>query len=382
VSALIAVLTVLALIAVAAATPSTATDPGSRSAGKPGTLALYTWLSELGFSTTRLSGQFDLSSMDVLVINEPTTDFSDDDMGAVSAFVRGGGEVILASDSEGMMYSGPLMTKLGISTTNGAHASGTGRVVEPLDDLGDAHDIPIGTGPSFRDDPEVAPLVALDSTAVVVEKTTGGGGPVFVIGSSVPLSNDGLRRLDTGPLVLAMLERARGVRVAFDEFHHGEIAEPGAGDIIYSPVGLAGLLLALVIVVSLAITGRRVGRAIPAGDPGRVPSAGEYIAAMAALIERSQHRGGVADRYADELKRRIAAVAGGDARLSDPEFVATLQGYPPEQTAAVGMALARARDLAGSRPSEETLLQLARHIDALEHVWRGQIDAEAVTMRA
>jgi hypothetical protein len=136
--------------------------------------------------------------------------------------------------------------------------------------------------------------------------------------------------------------------------------------VLAGPVGIAGGLAALAVVLYLAVSGRRLGRPVPASDPARVPSATEYVAAMGALIAHASQRGGVADRYAEELKQRTGRATGIDAHLDDAAFVTALQAYDPVRAEEVGAALARCRDLAAARPSEAELVELARRVDAVE----------------
>src|SRR5205807_609888 len=112
------------------------------------------------------------------------------------------------------------------------------------------------------------------SVAVAVMQPVGAG-RIYVIGSPHPLSNEGLQpRLgDSWGLVLAVLERARGGRIAFDEVHHGETGASGAAGAIAWPVWLGGALAGLVALGYLTLSGRRLGRPLPAGDATAVPSA-------------------------------------------------------------------------------------------------------------
>jgi hypothetical protein len=100
-----------------------------------------------------------------------------------------------------------------------------------------------------------------------------------------------------------------------------------------------------------------------------VPTAATFVSAMAQLYERSAHRGGVADRYASELKDRVAAASGVDPHLDDAAFIAALQGYGEERAAEVGRALARARALSAGTPVDAELLALAQAVDAVESAW-------------
>src|SRR5258708_38532823 len=158
----------------------------------------------------------------------------------------------------------------------------------------------------------------------------------------------------------------RPLQVGFDEVHHGEGGVEGWKTVVYPPVGLAGALVLLVILVQLATSGRRLGRAIPATDPGLVPTAGDFVGAMAQLFERSANRASVAERYADELKDAAAQATGIDPHRDDAEFLAALAPWRAERHAATRAALGRARALAASAPTAAQLPALARQVDSAE----------------
>jgi uncharacterized protein DUF4350 len=371
-------LLVLAVLAVLGGAPgSNRDDTSSRNAGRGGTLAMYLWLggdSGLGFDVHRVSGSFDLAGSDVLIIDQPTVDLSDADVDAVLAFVRDGGELIIAGDATSSNRTFDLFTRLG-AIPEVAIAGGTAHPVQQIDPAGRVHDIPLADNTiAFRPSTESTALLASNGTTVMTS-TQMGSGSAYVLGSPYPFSNLGLRadspvRSDAYALVLTLLERARGGRIAFDEFHHGEgSSSTGAAAIFYGSVGLACVLAALVVFVYIALSGRRLGRTVPAGDATRVPSAGEFVEAMAHLYERSRLRGPVAERYAAELKERVAAVSGVDHHLDDAAFVAALAGYGDERVVAVRDALAYARAMAQSQPRDADLLNLARHVDAVEQQW-------------
>jgi hypothetical protein len=375
---LVVSLLVLVILAVLGGAPgSNRDDPSSRNAGRGGTLAMYLWLgsdSGLGFDVHRISGSFDLGGSDVLIIDQPTVDLTDADMNAVVSFVRDGGELILAADGLSSNRTFDLFTRLG-AVPEQTIAGGTAHPVQQIDPAGRVHDIPLAAQTiAFRDSATTTPLLTSDGATVMASAQLGGG-TAFVLGTPYPLSNLGLRadgtvRSDAYALVLALLERARGGRLAFDEFHHGEGSpSTGAAAIFDGPVGIACGLAALVVFGYLALSGRRLGRPVPAGDATRVPSASEFVEAMAHLYERSRLRGPVAERYAEELKERVAAVSGVDRHLDDAAFVAALAGYGEERAAMVREALAYARGMAAAQPRDADLLTLARHVDAVEQHW-------------
>jgi hypothetical protein len=353
-------------------------DPSSRSAGNGGTLALYQWLARLGLPVQRMSGDFDVAGADVLLVTQPTRAFTGEQAAAAVDMVRGGGELILTVDRVSASAAGGLLARLGVlpvphdpfGTGSGLGSSASSaaenaRVAVPVDPAGLVHTVPVRPGVDFDTTPESAPLLTVGDRVVGVAVPVGSG-RAYVIGSPYPLSNDGLRRGDSAQLVLSLIDRARGGHVVFDEVHHGETGGGGATAALAGPVGLAGALAALVVMLYLAVSGRRLGRPLPARDPARVPSATEYVDAMGALIERAAQRGGVAARYAEELKQRVGRATGVDARIDDAAFLDALSRHDPARAAVVRTVLARCRQLAAARPAEAQLVALAREVDQVE----------------
>jgi hypothetical protein len=349
-------------------------DPSSRSGGAAGTLALYQWLAGLGLPVQRMSGDFTAAGADVLVVAQPTRAFTGPQAQAVLDLLQGGGELILSVDRVSAPAAGTLLERLGAfpSTAGlfGNAASTDTTIVDaavtvPVDPAGLVHSVPVRPGVEFDTSSGVAPLLTAGDRAVGLAIPVGSG-RAYVLGSPYPLGNEGLRRGDSAALLLALIDRARGGRVVFDEVHHGETGGGGASAALAGPVGLAGGLAALAVLVHLALSGRRLGRPLPSGDPARVPSAAEYVGAMGALIERASQRGAVAERYAEELKQRVGRATAVDAHLGDDEFLAALRRYDAARAAEVETALARCRELAAARPSETQLVALARQVDEVE----------------
>ncbi|HEV7678087.1 MAG TPA: DUF4350 domain-containing protein [Candidatus Dormibacteraeota bacterium] len=355
-------------------TPPSDTDPSSRSTGDAGTQALYEWLTRLGLQTQRMSGDFAPSTADVLVVAEPTVAFTAGDARATAQMVRGGGELILALDRTAGQAAASLLGALDVQPTIDS-LLGRNRPIglmhatpaAPIDPAGLVRSVPVQPGVEFDTSAGGPPVPLL----VVGGRVVGlaipvGQGLAYVIGSPYPLSNVGLRDGDSALLALSLIDRARGGRIAFDEVHHGETATGGASAVLAGPVGLAGGLAALAILAYLALSGRRLGRALPGSDPSRVPSATEYVEAMGALFERTPQRGGVAARYAEELKQRVGTAAGIDPHGDDDAFLGALDGFDPVRAVAVRAALARCRELAGGRPGDAQLVALARQVDEAE----------------
>jgi hypothetical protein len=200
----------------------------------------------------------------------------------------------------------------------------------------------------------------------------GSGGRAYVLGNTEPLSNDGLRRGDSSFLALSLLQRARGGRINFDEYHHGEgSGSTGAAVIFDGPVGLAMPLLGLLVLVAIAVNGRRLGKPTQDADEALVPSATAYVTAMGQLFARSRQRGPIAAHYADELKRRVGSATGVDWHLDDQTFCAAIAVASASSAASLATLLGHARQLAAGQPEESDLLRLARDVDSCERQWTG-----------
>jgi hypothetical protein len=369
---LLAALAVLVIIAVGVALPSNDQgNPSSRSPGKLGTLAMYSWLDRLGLPVHRITGTFDLADTDLMVSYDPLTPFSSSDVDAVMSHLRAGGDAVLAMDNAGsVMNATSLLARLGVDVV-AQTSPGQATPAQPFDAADRVRSVPLGGGYAFLNESPLVPLLKERDSVVAAVVRVDGGGRVYLIGDTLPLSNDGLRHDDSEWFVLSLLERARGGRVAFDEFHHGEggPAPTGVAAIFAGPVGLAAGLAAVVVFAALALNGRRLGRPLSDQRPAEVPSAATYVAAMGQLFSRSRQLGAVASRYADELKRSVGRMTGVDFHLDDAAFVAAASLADESRATSLSALLARARALAASRPDESALLRLARDVDAYEKAW-------------
>ncbi len=368
---LIAALCILVVISVAAAIPpNDQSNPSSRSAGTLGTLALYTWFSRLGLDVSRISGTFDLKGSDLVICYDPTVPLTDADVASLLGFLRSGGDLVLAISPDSLAESASLLSSLGVNPAVSL-GGGVATVAQPFDGTDEVRAVPVGAGLTFADQQPLVPLL-VEHQQVIAGMVRVGAGRAYVVGDTQPLSNDGLRHDDSAFLAISLLQRSRGGRVSFDEYHHGETNRAsGAAAIFDGPVGIAALLAMLVVLLTLAVNGRRLGK--PAHDAGgaSVPSATAYVTAMGQLFARSRQRGPIAARYAEELKRRIGAATGVDWHLDDAAFCSALAVTGRPAAPATGVLLAHARTLAAGRPDESELLRLARDVDACEREWSG-----------
>jgi hypothetical protein len=374
-SILVAALVTITALAVATAGISTNDqgNPSSRSAGKLGTLALYTWFQNLGLQVHRVSGSFDLGSTDVLILYDPTVEITNVDVASVLALLKSGGDVVVVTDLSSIGVAQPLLNALDVQVERPV-AGGNAVPEQPFDATSRVTSVPVSAGYSFAQLPPTVPLLETGQDAVAAATRIDGGGRAYVIGNTLPLSNDGLRHADSEFFALSLLQRARGGRVGFDEYHHGEggQAAEGAAVIFNGPIGVAAVLAALIVLAAVAINGRRLGKPIPAGEVAAVPSAAAYVAALGRLLSRSRQRGAIAARYADELKRFVGERTGMDAHLDDSAFAAGVRaaGGAP-QADALGELLRKLRTLQASTPDEQQLLRAAREVDSFEQEWAG-----------
>jgi hypothetical protein len=376
VAILVAVLTVLVLaVVMAGPAQSGDQDPSSYASGRAGTLALYDWLPAIGDSVQRIDSEFDLGGIDVLISAAPLDDyaFTAADDATLTAFLRGGGEAILAIADP--VAAAAVLQPLQIGTDPSGLTSAT--PTQPCPSVSSVPLVAPGGSPSgsvwsfWGGGGTLVPLLGSQLAPVAVAVPVGSG-MLYLIGSEYPLSNDGLRRGGSAAFALGMLQGARGHRVGFDEVHH--LGAAGSGDqgltaVFQGPLLAAALLALAVVLAYLLTTGRRLGRPLARRDPTRVPSVVEHIDAVGHLLTRSRERGAVAARYAEELKLRLGRVTGVEPRLPDPDFVAMLAGFGGERSRAAGALLDEARRLAAGQPTETDLLELARRVDALEREW-------------
>jgi hypothetical protein len=252
-------------------------------------------------------------------------------------------------------------------------ASAAATAAQPYDPTDRVRTVPVSAGFSFAPLPPAVPLLRVGDDVVASAVRVRHAGRAYLLGDTGPLSNDGLRRGDAAFFVLSLLERARGGRVGFDEYHHGEGAQAteGAVAIFNGPMGVAAVLFAVVLITAIALNGRRLGRPVAAGAGDGIPSAAAYVTAMGRLFARSRQRGAIAARYADELKRRGGELSGVDGRLADADFVSAMRAVHPERAGELERLLSDLRRMQASTPDEAALLRAARAVDGLERAWSG-----------
>src|SRR5207302_5987178 len=127
-------------------------------------------------------------------------------------------------------------------------------------------------------------VLATDGRGPLVAAARLGSGLFIAIGSLWPFLGGGLGEADNARLVLALVRPAlSGGTVAFDEYHHG--VHPSADVLVLVQEtwpGRALVFVALVTLLYLVLSGRRLGAPIPL-DPRPSRSSLDFIRGFAGL---------------------------------------------------------------------------------------------------
>ncbi len=290
-------------------------NPSTYATGSAGTWALYHLAKELGARPTRLTGSDfggALTGRATLVEAGPSTGFDTAQVEAVDRFIRSGGTLVLALDRTAI--DAPLLRSLGLRM--GAEA-GPG----PWPAL-----LPLASGSPLRVLSARAPSLSYAGTGAipllgsvgrpvaVLERV--GRGRAVVLDSEAILSNSLLDRAGNARFAAAALGLGRPARVIFDEIHHGYSLGDGAGALLWgTPLGLVTVLTALLLLLFLFSSGRRLGRPLPPPELVAVRSTTDQLEAVANLYARTRDRRAVAAHYL----RQLRAVLGAQG-LAGPSF--------------------------------------------------------------
>ncbi|RPI91805.1 MAG: hypothetical protein EHM39_14205 [Chloroflexi bacterium] len=198
-----------------------------------------------------------------------------------------------------------------------------------------------------------------------------GGGTVWVVGTSYPFFNYGLRDEASARLVMNLLaDVPPEAAIGFDERQllvTQESEQSGLNDwLVSTPAGWSLIVLVVLVMGYLLLRGRRFGRPQPilAEQLRREPT--EYIQAVATLFRRSGQRGEVLRHYKSELLRWLTTRYALEPRLNDDELVRILAVRDPAlDTGALADLL---RDLSARHVTEQQLVQIIMRVDG----WIGE----------
>jgi hypothetical protein len=185
---LIAALCILAVIAISSAIPpNDQTDPSSRSAGSLGTLALYTWFSDLGLNVGRITTTFTLAGSDIVFCYDPTVALSTSDVTKVMTFLRSGGDLVLVVTPTSLANAAPLLSALDVSPT-AELGGGVATVAQPFDSTDRVRSVTVSSGLTFSDTTPLVPMLVEQNSVVAGMVRVGSGGRAYVLGNTEPLS--------------------------------------------------------------------------------------------------------------------------------------------------------------------------------------------------
>ena len=395
----LAVLVVVGIVVAAAQrTPPTPYD--SASAAPTGALALYRWLGTLGCTPRRLtSSPLQTAGLGVMFVLEPQDDFSPAEADATLRWVRAGGALVLLADENGGATT--LLGKLGLTVQpidnalNASTASGTIYGAAPVQPLlahpplrgldttvsaamtgADPAVITVlGNGglraPGGRAHSRVTPP---DPTTPVLVYERLGRGRVYAGSTPDVLTNGRIAIGDNRRLVPNLLAGLpAGAAVGLDDYHlvpHTAATQQPLtlNDALYGTAWGRALLYALALVfLYIALTGRRLGRALrPIPERGR--SLAEYVVSMAAIFRRAGLRTNVLALWQDDLRRALAGPGGRRGRADDEVVAeATRRAGLTPQESAEALTLLRARPALDERALVELCRRIARLQDRLTH---------------
>lgn len=360
-SAIIAIAALAVLFATTTAPSASTSRSGSvYDEGPGGAAALRRYLEAMGARTATIQGtSFTPGDARVIFILGASEGVSDADVAELHAFVRSGGTVVLATELGLLERS--LLDAFGMRVTGiaaaGTHPLSTAAFADPPA-RAIAFDRAVALGV-----PAGADVLATDGRAPFVAAVREGDGLFVAVGSLWPFLAAGLDDADNARVVLALARPALEASgtVAFDEYHHG--LHPTSDVLVLLQEtwpGRALVFAAIVIFLYLALSGRRLGPALPlVVRPAR--SSLEYIRGFAGLVRRSG-RGEIARRrMRTDLRRALARELGLDPGMPFERVLVAVAASDADRAARAG-----ALDAALAHPlRDDRLLRTVRDIEQL-----------------
>jgi len=305
----------------------------STSSAPNGTLALKTWLDELGYSPPESpppSFSPDESIKTIFII-QPIELISESEWNLIDNWVEQGGVLVLAGDN---LQTEIAMDHFGFSRTFLQEQATEALPVAPLMNSPLlVSEIAIKTYYGIAtSETGFTPLLSVSGVPVLLSFEQGMG---RIILSSVPyiFSNLALKDDVTAALVLNLIAlTGQEGPIWFDEWHHGLQLDGIVGPwqwLQNTPGGHAILFVVGTIFVALLLQGRAFGRPVPL--PHEIKRRGplEHVTAIANLNRKAGHRNEVLRGYHHRLKRHLGQRYRLDPSLSDEEYVELLSQYNP-----------------------------------------------------
>ena len=305
----------------------------STSAAPNGTLALKSWLDELGYSPPEPpppSFSPDESIKTIFII-QPLELISESEWNLIDRWVQDGGVLVLAGDN---LQTDIAMDHFGFSSFFLQEQAVEAAPVAPL--LNSpiiVSEVPIKTYYGITAlETDFTPLLSVSGSPVLLSFEQGLG---KVIISSTPyiFSNLALKDDKTAALVLNLIAlTGQEGTVWFDEWHHGLRSDNIVGPwqwLQNTPGGHAILFVVGTIFVALLFQGRAFGRPVPLSHEIKRRGPLEHVTAIANLNRKAGHRNEVLRQYHHRLRRHLGQRYRLDPSLSDDEYVELLSQYNP-----------------------------------------------------
>jgi hypothetical protein len=338
----------------------------SRDSRSEGTLALAMWLERMGYEVSRVEWTEAVpdENVDILFLLRPTRRFRLNEAEDLRDWVSDGGTLVyhpnlFFTSTQSPSPADGLSEALGLEARRVAR-SGNSTVGIPLAARPELSDV--GSGATLElvlNDPAWVPML-LDGARVLGASRSLGRGRVYAFTTPALFENQRIGESGNRDVVLSVLARHPNARrVAFDEYHHGSVLDPDLMTAVRtSPWGWAILYAAGTTLLFLIWGGRRFG---PAVVPERVMgrSTGDYVSALAGLIQRSRSVAWAQRESARLSRRELSRLLGTRPDASIAELTSALQG---RRGASADLA-ERIRDLEGAPLSERGLIDCVRDVE-------------------
>jgi hypothetical protein len=313
---------------------ATSVPYSSHTAGSNGTLALYEWLSRLGYRVERIENrQFEISApARLLFLLGPTETLESDEARYILQWVARGNTLVFA-DARSFVQN-PLLDELQADMDPLDSRFERAPLTQPLMDAATGEiDFYTFSGLEIEADNFVGYALAPDNKPILA-RIKHGDGLVWLSSAPEMFTNESLLREDNAKLANALFAHVpRDSVVAFDEYHLGFLPEQAAPffEVLYDvPWGWAVLFTIILVFFYLALNGQRLGKVLPVPKSLARRSPSEYVTSMANLFRRADKRGMVLQHYRHSLKRRLGRPYHLNPELSDERYLEMLTRLRPE----------------------------------------------------
>ena len=379
-----------------------------------GTRALRELCERNGLATEEYQRPWDEFSPDdgsLLCVFDPGFLLREQEVEALLQWVRGGGHLLVASDTDDIFGRNPsyhhisashaLLSHLGLRARRSAAASSPYRETvqvtlakpSPIGhQVGELvvqspHRLAISKSPDdlerqwrrlVKDDrelPTIAPLevdeylpLLADDAGVLLMRLKVGTGMINVLSDADVLGNGQIGQADNAILAMNLIyARGAPATVYFDEYHHGRVARPFAGQRLPG-ASLFAAIWALLLCLAIYLSGSfwRFGRPVPLPpEPRR--SLTEHIRAFAGLYRGAQASGAAVTTIARRFESHLAGLTGLSSAAPADELARAVARTADIDAAALSQLLNELRSVdPDTRLPEARMLSLARRIAYFE----------------